>query len=560
MIDKKLSKKLLSSVHKLIQSTKGQELTDVLVTSLKNDAKAISGFFNINTLESIILSVHLDYAFKDYEVTTERLINHFGKNISAIPDINDAAEELIKKKILFVKRKDYTSGKNLGYNKSLQVYDKVLNSVIKGDCALLETPKTENFYDVLDIVKELICKRIDRDISTNMLVNEVDELLQSNRSLVEIKWLLSIEGLDKYDLTILLNIATEHLDGRELIDIDKIINEVYSDFQDKVRYKRSVKENKCVLFNKSLVEYSDGELSFLNYVQLSEESMGIMLCGIKETIQKKFNPKMGKIITPEKIISERLFYNTSEEEQITTLSDALQQEMYADLISNLHANDMKSGFTVLLHGYPGTGKTSSVNQIAKATGRAIYMVEIEKIQSKWVGESEKNLSVVFDEYKMSKKYFSIDPILLFNEADAILGKRFNVNSSTDKSFNTLQNILLQELEDFEGIFMATTNLANHLDNAFDRRFLYKIEFNKPETAVRMNILKNVFSDITESTLEKINQSNTLTGGQISNIKKKLLVKSLLQKSLNREDQILKLCVEEISLSKKNQRNPIGFHA
>jgi SpoVK/Ycf46/Vps4 family AAA+-type ATPase len=105
----------------------------------------------------------------------------------------------------------------------------------------------------------------------------------------------------------------------------------------------------------------------------------------------------------------------------------------------------------LLYGGPGTGKTASVKQIARTTGRAILMVDIAKIQSKWVGESEKNLSKVFEEYRNGKKAFANDPILLFNEADAILGKRFSVKSSVDKSYNAMQNILLQELEDFEGI-------------------------------------------------------------------------------------------------------------
>jgi SpoVK/Ycf46/Vps4 family AAA+-type ATPase len=71
-----------------------------------------------------------------------------------------------------------------------------------------------------------------------------------------------------------------------------------------------------------------------------------------------------------------------------------------------------------------------------------------------------------------------------------------VNSAVDKTFNALQNILLQELEDFEGIFMATTNLADQLDKAFDRRLLYKVDFQKPEKSISKKILSHAFSYLT----------------------------------------------------------------
>lgn len=99
------------------------------------------------------------------------------------------------------------------------------------------------------------------------------------------------------------------------------------------------------------------------------------------------------------------------------------------------------------------------------------MVYIPRIISKWVGETEKNLSRLFDEYHRTRKYFDKDPILFFNEADAILGKRKSANSSVDKMNNSMQNILLQELEDFERNFIAAYNLADQLDEAFDRRLL-----------------------------------------------------------------------------------------
>jgi SpoVK/Ycf46/Vps4 family AAA+-type ATPase len=186
------------------------------------------------------------------------------------------------------------------------------------------------------------------------------------------------------------------------------------------------------------------------------------------------------------------------------------------------------------------------------------MVEISKIQSKWVGESEKNLSRVFDEYRRCRKAYSLDPILLFNEADAILGKRTSVKSSVDKSYNAIQNILLQELEDFEGIFMATTNLADQLDAAFDRRFLYKVSFSQPELHVRKKILEQVFPGCQPGVLENLVNQYPLTGGQIMNVKKKLTIQLLLQPILNKEEVLHQLVKEELTLSAPPSKTIIGF--
>jgi SpoVK/Ycf46/Vps4 family AAA+-type ATPase len=147
---------------------------------------------------------------------------------------------------------------------------------------------------------------------------------------------------------------------------------------------------------------------------------------------------------------------------------------------------------------------------------------------------------------------------LFNEADAILGKRMYVSSSVDKMNNTIQNLLLQYLEDFNGIFFATTNSASFLDTAFDRRFLYKVEFNKPSYNVRLLILRNAFSEFADETLKLINDSFELTGGQILNIKKKLFISSLLQSNQTIEEVLFQLCKDEFSLKNNHTSNPIGF--
>lgn len=551
------SKKLLKAVQSVVSSTKGKLLNDELIDQLQTETTAIMSFYGVTHFQSIVLSIYLESGLRDYDVDTEKLIDYFGKNMSCIADINQAIEELSQKKLLFPKRHDYSSRPRSTYNRVIQVHHKALDAMMKGDRELLGEKKVESFFTLLGEVKDLICKRIDSTFSTEILGDEVRRLLESNRCFTEVEWLLSHDQLTNNDLVLLLDLTIEHFEGSDEVDFDKLIKDVFSEVHERVKYKRTIKENNCILFSKDFVVYSDESISFLNYIKLSDNTMDVLLGGYQSSIKNPFKPKMGILIDPDKIESEILFYNEAEQEQINTLSSALCEDNYGSLVNRLKENGLKPGFTVLLFGYPGTGKTSSVKQVAKATGRAIFMVEIQKIQSKWVGESEKNLTKVFEEYKLAKRQFNNVPILLFNEADAILGKRMAVNSSVDKSFNTLQNILLQELEDFEGIFMATTNLADQLDSAFDRRLLYKIDFKKPTELVRKKILSNVFKEVSSKTIDSITQQYTLTGGQIANIKKKLLVKSLLDVNLDPECYLMTLCKEEFILS-KSERSSIGF--
>ena len=557
MTNKQTSKDLLKAIQTVVSSTKGQLLNDDLIDELKTETLSIMCFYDISHFQSIVFSIYLECGLKDIDVDTERLIDYFGKNMSCLADINQAIDELTLKKLLFVKRHDGSSRRKSAYNKVIQVHYKALDAMMKGDKELLGDQKLDNFFGLLGEVRDLICKRIDCSITSEVLVEEVRGILESNRKFVEVEWLLSHENLSNYDLVLALDLTIEHLEGTEEVDIDKLIKEVYSEIHDRIKYKRKIKENTCELFKNDIAKFSEEMFSFLNYVKLSEHAMDVLLGGYQDSIKKEFRPKMGILINTDKIESEELFYNDSEHEQIETLSNALDEDNYKNLMDRLKDNGMKPGFTVLLYGYPGTGKTSSVKQVAKATGRSIYIVEIQKIQSKWVGESEKNLSKVFEEYKQARRFFTKAPILLFNEADAILGKRMTVNSSVDKSFNTLQNILLQELEDFEGIFMATTNLADQLDSAFDRRLLYKIDFKKPEETVRKKILSNVFKNISTKTIDILTEQFSLTGGQIANIKKKLLVKSVLDTNLDQELYLSTLCNEEFILSKSG-RSTIGF--
>jgi len=556
MSNKSTFKALLSAVQKIYSITNGKILDDELINEMRIYTPPLMNFYSIGHFQSIVLSLYIECALREVDVDMDKLINHFGKDLTVLADINESIEGLYEKKLISVVRNDFTRTVNTTLHQQYELSNKAFNALIKGDSNLLETIKPDSFMSLLNEVKELFRKRMNDGILTDILTDEIKSLLETNKNYPEVKWLLSWDNLNKYDLAILLNITINHLEGVDVVDIDTTLKEVFSGYADRVKYKKAIKENINPLIKNGIIEFDSDSIIYLNYVKVSEESITILLGDFKESIVEKFTPKMGAIINPNKIAYEALFYNTEEKEQIDLLKDALSENNYQQLMCSLKESGMKEGFTVLLHGYPGTGKTSSVKQIAKATGRDIFMVEIEKIKSKWVGESEKNVAKVFEEYKKCKKNYPLAPILLFNEADAILGKRFNVTSSVDKSFNTIQNLLLQELEDFEGIFMATTNLANQLDEAFDRRLLYKIEFKKPKEVVRKKILKSAFKGSDDVLIDKLNQY-ALTGGQISNIKKKLLIHNILKHSKMDNHYLFQLCEAELSLSKSN-KNPIGF--
>lgn len=253
-----------------------------------------------------------------------------------------------------------------------------------------------------------------------------------------------------------------------------------------------------------------------------------------------------------------LFFNTSEQEQIERLTSLLSTENLPSVQERLEEQGMRKGFACLFYGAPGTGKTETVLQIARQTGRDLMQVDIAGLRDKWVGESEKNIKEVFAHYRNLCQTCEVMPILFFNEADAIINKRTeNVEHSVDKMDNAMQNIILQEIEDLDGILIATTNLTSNLDKAFERRFLYKVEFHKPDTDVKTKIWRSMLKDISADDARQLASHFDFSGGQIENIARKRTVDYILSGKFASLDEIEGYCRAEL-LSGKERRS-IGFN-
>ena len=179
------------------------------------------------------------------------------------------------------------------------------------------------------------------------------------------------------------------------------------------------------------------------------------------------------------------------------------------------AKKIKPGYRALFYGPPGTGKTLTAALLAKVTNREIYRVDLSMIVSKYIGETEKNLSKVFDvaSYK--------DWILFFDEADALFGKRTEAISSNDRHANQQTGYLLQRIEDFPGVVILATNLRANMDDAFTRRFQAMINISMPTSEQRLTLWQNAFADgcplADDVDLLEIAQKYELAGGSIINV-------------------------------------------
>lgn len=172
-----------------------------------------------------------------------------------------------------------------------------------------------------------------------------------------------------------------------------------------------------------------------------------------------------------------------------------------------------AGVRALFKGPSGTGKTLAARRLAEVLGRPLWRVDLSAVVSKWIGETEKNLEKAFHAAE------SLDIVLLLDEGDALLSGRTAVSSSTDRYANLETNFLLQRLESFDGVLVATTNAADRIDPAFLRRFDVSIDFPVPDPSVRLSIWKlHLPRDhrVSERRLEDLARRCELSGGLIRN--------------------------------------------
>ena len=346
--------------------------------------------------------------------------------------------------------------------------------------------------------------------------------------------------------------------GDESVPVERLLN--MSEFmEDDKLIARAIANEKTDLQRAGFVTFG-GEQGFqdMDSLALAEEVVQTFFTGV--TMDNHMaEVQHPDLIPASSIVAKELFYNATETEQMARLADLLDPANFKGVQQRLQEMGMRKGFAVLFSGGAGCGKTAGVYELARRTGRDVFAVDMSQLKSKWVGDSEKIVKGVFDLYRAMCRKKEIAPILLFNEADAIFSKRMeNPRDSVDQMMNAIQNICLDAIENLDGILIATTNLAgNFCDEAFARRFIFKVEFSTPEAETRSKIWKSMVNTLSDEDAAELGDSYVFSGGNIENIARKSAVGYVLSGKKADIGELRKYCDEEM-LSSQKQTRRIGF--
>ena len=284
-----------------------------------------------------------------------------------------------------------------------------------------------------------------------------------------------------------------------------------------------------------------------------------LLYGHDELVKYNAIAPLATIIKARDIEPCELFYAQKTQVEIDHLRTLLSPDGYRRARNILLRKKRKPAIISLLWGPPGTGKTEIVKQLARESGRDIILFDAAKLTESAWGATEHLYRALFHHYAYISAVSSLPPILLMNEADDVLSKRLQgLYYSMDKAQNSISNILLEEFENLNGILLATTNLADNLDRAFERRFLFKTEIGNPDQKARKMIWQSKVSDLTEEEAAILSEQYQMTGAQVSNVAAKCELAELYYDGDRGLAFLQNLCEEELSASQSSNRPKIGF--
>lgn len=536
---------IIAAFEIILLAAKDSELEEEALADAKDAFDFLEEKLSFTRMQSMVVAMLID---SNTVLDTGRMGGYLGiRNIRMLTYMQEIAA-LVTARIVRVSKDSFESG--------YQINPKALAAYMNNEAYVPKSDKNLGTKRLVERVGEVLREAEDESITNEQMLEELVALMKSNKNHYLCKRTRTLEPreaalfffcLDKYIAEGDLNICDHEFSSMfSRSDFRALCNAVAARRGDLFKEKLlgepqsegfSPREN--IAISDEIREYIDRELGISWEAPEKDHRAGLL--------------------TYDTITEKPLFYNSEERISIGKLQEMLGQEAFLGIQERMKECGMRTGFACLFYGAPGTGKTETVLQLARATGRDIMQVNVTDIKNKYVGESEKNIRNIFRRYRSYCEKCEVKPILLFNEADAIISKRSSdVGRSVDKMENAIQNIILEEIETLDGILIATTNLASNMDSAFERRFIYKVEFHKPDVATKAHIWKSMIGELSDDDAAVLAGEFDLSGGQIENVMRKQFVDKVLYNEKPSLDKLRFYCKQENSGGCAHNRPRVGF--
>lgn len=537
---------MLQALDTIVKKVDDSELSDDFITKMHPFAGVIASKLGITDTQAILLALAMNHCFDCYVNLTD-IFRDSNCSTSRRLMLMGELDALVKRHLLT----NRTKSRDAQYKIPQGVIEAFRNNTSYKPQGYGKMPLRQMFI-VLD---DLFDQHGDDELSYEQLVYEVGQLFDVNADSDFVRRIRNY-GYDEDDTMLLLLFC--HLfvtNGDDNINWSDL-RFLYDSKRIRSATKAALLDGDHLLIEDKLVENANASgFADRDAFKLTEQAKRELL-GELNIKSVKEGRRSSEVIRSKDIKAKPLFFPEAVERQVDELAGLLTERNYRRICRRMKQKKFHSGFACLFYGAPGTGKTETVYQLAKKTKRDVMLVDIPQVRSMWVGESEKNVKGIFDRYRQLVKDSKRCPILLFNEADAIISKRTHHDSSVDKMENTMQNIILQEMENLDGILIATTNLQENMDKAFERRFLYKIQYAKPDVRSREKIWNAMIPELDNSVVKELAGKYEFSGGQIENIARHYTIESILKGEDTITAQTLNAYCKQESIKKEGRQ--IGF--
>ena len=549
---------IVGALDCVLQLAENSELCEEFRKAVRSPLKYLRQTLNLTDIQIIVIAILIDSGKTESWRTLGR---YLGISRLTMMTYSEEVEELLEKGWLH----RGCSNENGSRYQGLKLNFGVVTALRMNKVFVPENLTGLTLQQFIDRLELFIDKNLNRNnYCNNEIIEWVDFLIAKNPDLSICRLLKDLEDMNEKLAMIMILIDYSHYaesEGEGLYF--QTVNNVIGDDMETLQFLDDLKEGRLSIFHDGYVEFecNNGMVNNERYLLTKE---------MKNDILKEYKPRRTKVKNKlseyeyflkkwDSIKDKELFYNKEEDGQIKKLTSLLNEEKFSGVQKRLEEEGMRKGFACIFYGAPGTGKTETVLQIARKTRRDIMHIDIADMRDKWVGETEKNIQGVFERYRDICQNSKVKPILFFNEADALFGKRMETaEHSVDKMNNAMQNIILQEMENLDGILIATTNLTGSLDKAFERRFLFKIEFKKPVVEVKAKIWNSMFKGrLSDENIMQLAKEYDFAGGEIENIARKRTIDYILEGEELKFEKLCQYCDEE--RLNGNSHKCVGFN-